>query len=71
MKNTGKLLLAWFAISVCFLLVLEAITLADATPMNHITAVVQVAYYKEPGVFVWLAFSGGFLCGHLFWGKRV
>lgn len=69
-KKTGLILIAWFVASVVLLLALEAVTLADATPLNHITAVVRQAFYAQPGVFVWLAFSIGFLCGHLFWGGR-
>lgn len=69
-RKTGLLLVSWLCFSVVYLLVLEGITVADSTPMNHITAVVRAAFVKEPGVFVWLAFSAGFLSGHLFWGKR-
>ena len=69
-SRTGLLLVSWFCFSVVFLLVLEGITVADSTPMNHITAVVRGAFAKEPGVFMWLAFSAGWLGGHLFWSKR-
>lgn len=47
--------------------VLEIKTLKDSTPNNHITAVVRAAVKAQPGPFIWLAFSVGFLCGHLFW----
>ena len=69
-NRTGAILIAWFVLSVLGLLTLEAVTLADATPLNHITAVVRQAFHAQPGVFVWLAFSVGFLCGHLFWGGK-
>lgn len=70
MKKTGALLVGWFVVSVVFLLALEAWTLADGTAANHITAVVRAAFAKEPGVFMWLAFSAGWLGGHLFWSGR-
>ena len=70
MKKTGSLLIGWFVVSALFLLALEAFTLADSIPANHITATVRVAFAAEPGVFVWLAFSAGWLGGHLFWSGR-
>lgn len=70
MKRTSVLLIGWFAVSVVFLLALEALTLADSVASNHITAVVRQAFAAEPGVFVWLAFSLGYLCGHFFWSGR-
>lgn len=70
MKKTGALLIGWFVASVMFLLALEAFTLADSTPVNHLTAVMRAAFAKEPGVFVWLAFSLGYLGGHIFWSGR-
>jgi hypothetical protein len=69
-RKTGLLLVSWLFLSVAYLLVIEGITVADSTPMNHITAVVRGAFAKEPGVFVWLFFSLGFLSGHFFWSKR-
>ena len=69
-SKTGLFLISWLCLSIVYLLVLEGITISDSTPMNHITAVVRVAFAKEPGVFMWLAFSAGWLGGHLFWGKR-
>lgn len=71
MKKTGALLIGWFVVSAVFLLAVEAWTLADGTPLNHITAVVRMAFAKEPGVFMWLAFSVGYLSAHFFWsGKK-
>ena len=70
MKRTGILLIGWAAISVLFLLGVEAFTLADSTPMNHVTAVVQSAFRSEPGVFMWLAFAVGYLAGHFFWRSK-
>jgi hypothetical protein len=70
MRKTGVLLVAWFCLSAAFLLGLEFVTIGDSTPWNHITAVVRMAYAKEPGVFMWLAFSAGWLGGHLFWSGR-
>ena len=70
MKKTGIILIGWFVVSVVFLLAVEGWTLADQTQANHITAVVRQAFDKEPGVFMWLAFSAGWLGGHLFWGGR-
>ncbi len=69
-KKTRALLIGWFVVSVVFLLAVEAFTLADAIPSNHITAVVRAAFASEPGVFMWLAFSLGYLAGHLFWSGR-
>jgi hypothetical protein len=69
-RKTGLLLLSWLGLSVAYLLVIEGITVADSMPMNHITAVMRQAFAKEPGVFMWLAFSAGWLGGHLFWSKR-
>lgn len=71
MKKTGLLLAGWFVGSVIFLLTLEAFTLSDSVASNHITAVVRQAFASEPGLFMWLAFSAGWLGGHLFWsGKK-
>lgn len=47
--------------------VLEWRTLSDATPGNHITAVVRKAVTAQPGPFILFFFMLGFLCGHLFW----
>jgi hypothetical protein len=69
-KRTRLLLIVWFVVSVGFLLILEAVTLADQTPMNHITAVVRAMYAKETWVFMWLAASLGYLCGHFFASGR-
>jgi hypothetical protein len=54
MKRTGILLIRWAAISVLFLLGVEAFTLADSTP----------------GVFMWLAFTVGYLVDHFFWRSK-
>ena len=70
MRKTGALLIGWFVVSVVFLLALEGWTLADQTAANHITAIVRQAFDKEPGVFMWLSFSAGWLGGHLFWSGR-
>lgn len=70
-KKTAGLLIGWFALSIVFLMAVEAWTLADQTPMNHITAVVRQAFAKEPGVFMWLAFSVGYLSGHFFWSGKT
>ena len=70
MKKTGVLLLAWLVVSIVYLLGVEAFTLADTVASNHVTAVVRMAFAKEPGVFVWLAFSAGYLAGHLLWSGR-
>lgn len=69
-RRTGALLIVWLAVSILYLLGLEAWTLADSVPLNHITAVTRAAFASEPGVFVWLAFSVGYLCGHLFWSGQ-
>jgi hypothetical protein len=61
------LLLSSLAALVLLWLVLEALTLADWIPQNHITPIVRKAYRKEPGVFVLLAFILGYLFGHFFW----
>ncbi len=71
MKKTGAMLIGWAVVSILFLLSLEAFTLADSVPSNHVTAVVRVAFASEPGFFMWLSFSAGWLGGHLFWsGKK-
>ena len=70
MKKTGLILVVWFVVSVAGLLALEGVTLGDSVESNHITAVVRAAFAKEPGVFMWLAFSAGWLGGHLFWSGR-
>jgi len=69
-RSTGAVLLVWLVISALLWAALEAWTLADGVSANHITAVVHAAFYSEPGVFVWLAFTLGFLAGHFFWGAR-
>jgi hypothetical protein len=38
--------------------------------MATISRVTWIVYGKQPGPFIWLAFSLGFLCGHLFWQQR-
>ncbi len=69
-RSTGLLLLSWLGVSVLGLLLLEAWTLADSVAANHISAVVRVWFYAQPGVFVWLAFSLGYLAGHFFWSDK-
>jgi hypothetical protein len=69
-KRTGILLIVWFCFSAAFLLALEFFTLGNSVDSDHITAVVRQAFAREPGVFMWLAFSAGWLGGHLFWSGR-
>ena len=69
-RKASAILLAIVLIAIVSLFVLEGITVSDAIPGNHITALVRGAYTSEPGVFIWLAFSTGFLGGHFFWYKK-
>ncbi len=47
-------------------------TLSDKIPGNHITAVIRIAWKRQPGVFliviVLLTAFLFYLAGHLFWG---
>ncbi len=47
--------------------VLEVVTLRNKVQDDHITAVVRAAIKAQPGPFIWLAFTLGFLVGHLAW----
>jgi hypothetical protein len=69
--KTGAILIAWFVASALLWGALEVATLSDDIGGNHITAVVRAAFDAAPGVFVWLAFTCGFLAGHLFWGREA
>lgn len=64
---TGTILLLSILVWALVWGALEAKTLADKIPNNHITAVVRAAVKAQPGPFVLLFFALGFLCGHLFW----
>lgn len=48
-------------------IVLEVVTLRNDVPGDHITAVVRRAVRAQPGPFIWLAFTLGYLAGHLTW----
>jgi hypothetical protein len=69
-RKVSAILLAIVLLGALSLLVLEGITVADSVPSNHITAIVRSAFEAEPGVFLWLAFTFGYLGGHFFWFKR-
>jgi hypothetical protein len=53
-------------VSVVYLLIVEAMTLSDGIPSNHVTAVVRQAWQKEPWVFLWICSSLAYLAGHFF-----
>lgn len=65
--STGAILIISLLVPPAVWAVVETKTLRDKTPDNHITAVVRAAVKAQPGPFIWLAFSLGFLSGHLFW----
>ena len=58
--------------------VLEAYTLADDVPGNHITAVWRDLWAKEPGAILlallvttnFLTAVLAYIAGHIFWGKK-
>lgn len=64
---TGAVLVSSSLLLAVVWLVVEIITLRNSKPDDHITAVVREAVKKQPGPFIWLAFTLGFLSGHLFW----
>lgn len=69
--QTGAILVAIFVGCVCALLALEAVTLADSTPDNHITAVIRNAWEGDGNwVFLWLCSSLAYLAGHFFASRR-
>lgn len=65
--STGAWLIAMSAAFSVGLVILEVVKLKNTTPGDHITAVVRGAIRAQPGVFIWLAFNVGYLCGHLAW----
>jgi len=65
--GTGTVLIASVAVMFAAWIVLEIITLSNETPGDHITAVVRRAVKGHPGPFIWLAFTLGYLAGHLVW----
>ena len=65
--GTGGWLVGSVALMLAVWIVLETITLGNETPDDHITAVVRRAVKGHPGPFIWLAFTLGYLAGHLFW----
>lgn len=69
-RKVSAILLAIVLLGALSLLVLEGVTVADSVPANHITSIVRSAFEAEPGVFIWLAFTFGYLSGHFFWFKR-
>lgn len=58
--------------------VLEAYTVADNVPGNHITAVWRELWARQPGAILlvllaatnFLSFVLGYIGGHIFWGQR-
>ena len=69
-RRASAILLAIVLLSAVSLLLLEGLTVADSIPSNHITSIVRSAFEEEPGVFIWLVFTLGYLSGHFFWYKR-
>jgi len=65
--GTGTILIGSVALMLAVWIVLEILTLTNETPADHITAVVRRAVRDAPGPFIWLAFTLGYLAGHLFW----
>jgi hypothetical protein len=65
--STGAILVSTLVIWAALWLLVEAKTLKDEIPDNHITAVVRKAMKAQPGPFILFFFALGFLCGHLFW----
>lgn len=65
--STGAILVASLLVWAAVWGILEAKTLSDSTPDNHITAVVRRAVKAQPGPFLLFMFALGYLCGHLFW----
>jgi len=64
--STGSLLVLLTVLYVVALLALEAKKITNDTPGDLITNVVRRAFKAQPWVFLWLAFSVGYLAGHLF-----
>lgn len=50
---------------------LESLTLSDKIAENHITAVIQNAWEKEPGVILVIACVFSYWMGHTFWSRRT
>lgn len=65
--GTGTILLVSLLAVVIIWGTLEAKTLADKIPNNHITAVVRAAFKAQPGPFFLLGYALGFFSGHFFW----
>jgi len=65
--GTGALLIGSMGVMAVVWIFLEIVTLRNEKPDDHITAVVRRAVKAHPGPFIWLAFTLGYLAGHLFW----